>query len=251
MEMQQLPVVVEVRKELEQNMHKLESMLYAWSDVSIELIERQVQHAIDKLIIYAVVPNQNAKLKSFFDYASNTATVTPDNDFAKLCFMYLFDNEVAYTTYYPSICNQVNNVQQVGNIMHHICMYAPFGLICKVLHKDGDGWKTEDLHIDGIDTTTCYFKEGVQAEYKNVVPYLRPMSDMTQLEQDELSAICKEACNQQGAKLLGNEAGYVVHYTWMHNVLRYMHMHMLDYNDLIAKKQAITAKADMYKFNAQ
>lgn len=60
-------------------------------------------------------------------------------------------------------------------------------VICKVKFKDSEGWKIQDMSLKGIFTDECYFTTDTGSVYsKEIKPYLRPLSSITEEENEDL-----------------------------------------------------------------
>jgi hypothetical protein len=67
-------------------------------------------------------------------------------------------------------------------LLKELCTRFPYGVICKLSAKDADVSITEKLDIGGLE----HFIAGAM----DVLPYLRPMSSMTEEEQRTLDSMC-------------------------------------------------------------
>jgi len=81
------------------------------------------------------------------------------------------------------------------------------------------------------------------------IPYLRPMSSMTEGEKKELKELCKEDLSEF-AKFICDGHGLSHDGLYMFDKLRqldFLNSHHLDYRGLIEEDLAIEAPEDMYK----
>ena len=111
-----------------------------------------------------------------------------------------------------------------------LCARLPYGV--KINIKSDYTREMEDTeltpyHLDGL---------GYNAEYRNLHPYLRPMSSMTEKEKIEY-------CDLQDRFLCS--AQYPV--TDAYEIFDWLNSHYFDYRRLIDKGLALEAPKDMYK----
>jgi len=121
-------------------------------------------------------------------------------------------------------------------------------LICKVTHKDSEGWKEEDMVLSGIIDDEGYFtSENGSVHSCEFKPYLRPISSMTEEE--------KKIVRSYGFELIPYDTGYTgfaniencideVSFRFMEEFLNTYHF---DYRGLISMGIALEAKEEMYK----
>lgn len=104
-----------------------------------------------------------------------------------------------------------------------LCARLPYGVICKLSAKGANISITEKLDLGGLE----HFIFGTI----DVLPYLRPMSSMTEEEENEYRAInCYEGLFPR------NE-----------DALDYVLEHHFDYRGMIEKGLALEAPEEMYK----
>lgn len=72
-----------------------------------------------------------------------------------------------------------------------LCGYFPYGVICSVVHKKNGRLVEEDMILSGMfKDGDFYFLDEMGSTYSNnYIPYLRPMSDMTEEERNEYMSI--------------------------------------------------------------
>ena len=120
-------------------------------------------------------------------------------------------------------------------LLKDLCARLPYWVICKVEHKDAEGWKTENMLLSGIFNDKAYFIDGKGSTYSNdYFPYLRPMSSMIEEEYIEYSSI-EAQCLYDDGKLISDGKG-----------IDYLNSHHFDYKGLIEKGLAIEAPEGMY-----
>ena len=108
-------------------------------------------------------------------------------------------------------------------LLKDLCARFPYGVMCKLSVKDVDISITEKLDLGGLE----HFIYGTM----DVLPYLRPMSSMTEEEENEYRAInCYEGLFPR------NE-----------DALDYVLSHHLDFRGLIPVGLALEASEGMYK----
>lgn len=85
----------------------------------------------------------------------------------------------------------------------------------------------------------------------NLLPYLRPMSDMTQSERDELKKLtCSEGTGYFEDEFLVCPATHIgdkIPFYFMYSIIDYLNSRHLDYLHLIDKLMALEAKSEMYQ----
>ena len=109
-----------------------------------------------------------------------------------------------------------------------LCARLPYGVICKLSVKGADVSITEKLDLGGLDSFIF--------DTMDVLPYLRPMSSMTEDEKLDYIALgdIKRYTNPQYAYLISEQ-------------LDYLNAHHFDYRGLIPMGLAIEAPEGMYK----
>ena len=108
----------------------------------------------------------------------------------------------------------------------------------KLLGIDGDV-----LHID-----TPVYDEGdgyFELDCFNIKPYLRPLSSMTEKEQNELSAYCGLATYQLFISVDADNPE--IPYNYLILAIDWLNAHHFDYRGLIEKGLAIEAPEGMYE----
>ncbi len=129
-----------------------------------------------------------------------------------------------------------------------LCARLPYGV--KINIKSDYTREMEDTeltpyHLDGL---------GYNAEYRDLRPYLRPISSMMQGEWEEMTSLIyphgRVNCNPDNKNELllwlsaeGNEMPIIL----MNNVFSWLNKHHFDYRGLIEKGLALEAKEGMYK----
>lgn len=113
-------------------------------------------------------------------------------------------------------------------LLKDLCARLLYGVICKLSAKDADVSTTEKLDLGGLE----HFIFGTM----DVLPYLRPMSSMTDEEKLDYIALgdIKRYTNPQYAYLISEQ-------------LDYLNAHHFDYRGLIEKGLALEAPEGMYK----
>ena len=132
-------------------------------------------------------------------------------------------------------------------LLKDICARLRYSLICKVTHKDSEGWKEENMVLSGIIYNEGYFtSENGSAYSYEFKPYLRPMSSITEEE--------KKIMRSRGFELIHYDTGYTgfcnksyvdeVSFRFMDE---FLNSHHFDYRGLIEKGLALEAPENMYK----
>lgn len=136
-----------------------------------------------------------------------------------------------------------------------LCARLPYGVnVCCFFHRDI--CFSEFCIIHPLTTEMLKIEEWDKVRnshdhcwYSDIKPYLRPLNSMTDNEKTEFSSLIRETCDFDGVHLLGNEGGYVVHYSWMQKCINWLNEHYFDYHGLIEKGLALKAMEGMYKIN--
>lgn len=108
-----------------------------------------------------------------------------------------------------------------------LCAMLPYGIICQLSNKDADVSIIEKLDLGGLE----HFIVGSMC----VKPYLRPMSNMTEKEQEEY-------CDLQDKFLYSSQ--YPV--TDAYELFDWLNKNYFDYRGLIHMGLALEAPEDMY-----
>ena len=118
-------------------------------------------------------------------------------------------------------------------LLRDLCARLPYHVRCKIWLKDGT---TEE---GPLDLEHNYADVLLDAFYynkiKNIKPYLRPMSSMTEIEKMEFNEI-------QRYNVFYSTKGHYTETDWLN-------AHHFDYRGLIEKGLAIEAPEGMYKIN--
>lgn len=79
-------------------------------------------------------------------------------------------------------------------LMKDLCTRLPYGVICCVTHKKNGKLVKEDMKLSGIfEDGNFYFLNKMGSTYSdNYIPYLRPISSMTEEEKEDYFNICDE-----------------------------------------------------------
>ena len=118
-----------------------------------------------------------------------------------------------------------------------LCGYLPYGVICSVVHEKYGRLVEEDMKLSGMfEDGNFYFLDEIGSTYSdNYIPYLRPMSSMTEEEQKKLHYFVESHklgnCSRSGA------------------ISDYLNSIHIDYRGLIEKGLALEAPEGMYEIN--
>ena len=117
-------------------------------------------------------------------------------------------------------------------LIKDLCARLPYGVKCVALLKQLDGsLKSVSGKFKGYN---CWAMVGTNmVDINTVVPYLRPMSSMTEEEENEYKDTC--------VKINGLNSETSLTFDWLN-------AHHFDYRDLIEKGLALEAPEGMYKF---
>ena len=137
-----------------------------------------------------------------------------------------------------------------------LCAMFPYGVICSVVHKKDGRLVEEDMKLSGMfEDDNFYFTDKMGSTYSdNYIPYLRPMSNMTEEELNE--CVCQSGIKdiecpnwQDIPKEKQFEArlkhAIAVFLTDSNNV-DWLNAHHFDYRGLIEKGLALEAPEGMY-----
>ena len=128
-----------------------------------------------------------------------------------------------------------------------LCGRLPYGVICKLSAKDANVSITEKLDLGGLE----HFIFGTM----DVLPYLRPMSSMTEEERRKFSIfigktevyvqqVCLDA-DSMANPIIGG--GKCVYWGLFDRCIDWLNEHHFDYRRLIDKGLALEAPEGMYK----
>lgn len=121
-------------------------------------------------------------------------------------------------------------------LLDDLCMRLPYG----VIYHRNDGAKKKLMLVDIIQCNLNYTDNIVE---RDCMPYLRPLSSMTDEEKNELDLII-DKCNKKVFTCPKEERKY--NFFDMEQVHFYL-SHHFDINELILKKLAIEAPEGLYK----
>lgn len=113
-------------------------------------------------------------------------------------------------------------------LLKDICARLPYGVKCRLSVKGTDVSITEKLELGGLE----HFIYGTM----DVLPYLRPMSSMTEEEQRTLDSMC------YGVEMVSRLSGLKM----FDKAFDWLNEHHFDYRGLIEKGLALVAPEDMY-----
>ena len=118
-----------------------------------------------------------------------------------------------------------------------LCGRLPYGVICKLSAKDANVSITEKLDLGGLE----HFIFGTM----DVLPYLRPMSSMTEKEKEYIkNRWCYNDWDIDGPSSLWREK---IDVEDAEGIIDYFSEHHFDYRGLIEKGLAFEAPEDVYK----
>lgn len=142
-------------------------------------------------------------------------------------------------------------------LMKGLCAKLPYGLLCKI---DGctDSKKLVSIHQEDKDNILCLFENdgshNLEVYISEIKPYLRPMTDMTEEEKEELrSEFCADIRDEDNGRHT-ETYGYVTVYhnfkdeSWYipFEAIDWLNEHHFDYRGLIEKGLALPAPKGMY-----
>jgi hypothetical protein len=135
-----------------------------------------------------------------------------------------------------------------------LCGYFPYGVICSVVHKKDGRLVEEDMKLSGMfEDGNFYFLDEMGSTYSDkYIPYLRPMSSMTEKEFKELTSITELQYDQLELVDWGNCYKTLEFYLeevpqyCVIKVFDWLDSHYFDYRDLIKKGLALEAPFGMY-----
>ena len=123
--------------------------------------------------------------------------------------------------------------EQKQLLLKDLCARLPYGVICKLSVKGADVSITEKLDLGGLDSFIF--------DTMDVLPYLRPMSSMTEEEKKEFQAChCVYELHPDFQPIMCNLANEL-------NMFNWLNAHRFDYRGLIPMGLAIEAPEGMYK----
>ena len=137
----------------------------------------------------------------------------------------------------------------------------PYGVICTVWFKDSEGWKNEDMKLSGLfnDSSQQFFTNTNGSAYSDeFIPYLRPMSSMTEEEKEEIEVFIfnewyqEDSCkidNEGWIEILANYDVSGIDPCFCSDYVDWLNAHHFDYRGLIEKGLALEAPEGMYNNN--
>lgn len=134
--------------------------------------------------------------------------------------------------------------EEIILLLTDTCGRLRSNLICKVTHKDSEGWKEEDMALKGVIDDEGYFTTEYGSAYSSEFkPYLRSMSSMSEEEMKKYRTLQDTACSYH------YEFGDIVDdFLYFDNdvSLDYLNSIHIDYRGLIPMGLALEAKEGMY-----
>lgn len=120
-----------------------------------------------------------------------------------------------------------------------LCGYWQYGVICSVVHKKDGRLVEEDMILSGMfKDGEFYFLDEMGSTYSDkYIPYLRPMSSMTEEERYEYEGTRCQTFLENGES---ERSDTIDTYDWLNS-------HYFDYRGLIPMGLAIEAPEEMYK----
>jgi len=137
-----------------------------------------------------------------------------------------------------------------------LCAMFPYRVICSVVHKKDGRLVEEDMKLSGMfEDGNFYFTDEMGSTYSdNYIPYLRPMSSMTEDEQKVFSDIESEFLETLVKKVQqikdDNERRHLLQKAVAkrtYEMVQFYNKSHLDYNGLIEKGLALEAPKGMYE----
>lgn len=140
--------------------------------------------------------------------------------------------------------------ENIQLLFQDLCARLPHHVRCKVWLKDGT---TEEGPLDLQHNYGDVLRDAFYYnKIKDIKPYLRPMSSMTDEEKEELKGIFDvenitndSICFLEGGTLEEYEAQ--IPFSFCSKFLDWLNFHHFDYRNLIEKSLAIEAPEGMYK----
>ena len=80
-------------------------------------------------------------------------------------------------------------------LLKYLCMALPYGVICKCYRTEFNEWDGEPFvakyndTLEAIDANGVFLAGGFSYEIDDIKPYLRPMSSMTEEEDEKWTKI--------------------------------------------------------------
>lgn len=120
-----------------------------------------------------------------------------------------------------------------------------YGVICKVEFKDSEGWKIQNMLLEGVFINECYFTTNTGSIYsKEFKPYLRPMSSMT--EEEKIESL-NFAWGDNYGRLASYNENIPKYIDWLNKKM--FAYRTIDGKDMFELGLAFEAPKDMYKIN--
>ena len=122
-------------------------------------------------------------------------------------------------------------------LLKDLCARLPYVVKCRLSVKGADVSITEKLNLGGLE----HFIYGTM----DVLPYLRPMSSMTEEEQKEYNATMRQEYREAYPYSIVDTHYYEQFITY--KTFDWLNSHHFDFRGLIKKGLALEAKDGMYK----
>ena len=117
-----------------------------------------------------------------------------------------------------------------------LCARLPYGVICRLSAKGADVSVTEKLDLGGL--------EHFIVNTMDVLPYLRPMSSMTEEEKEKFESL---VFTYDFGNVQFPIEHVIMYWDSFEEVLDWLNAHHFDYRGLIPMGLALEAKEGMYK----
>ena len=132
-------------------------------------------------------------------------------------------------------------------LLRDLSARLPYEVLCKINREGFEDYEPQILKAV-YDSGTCYFDYGIAGkagaiENNEIIPYLRPMSSMTNDERFKYLDFLKVEI-QDGGYVTEN---YVVRLEYIPELIDWLNAHHFDYRGLIEKGLALEAPKNMYK----
>lgn len=132
-------------------------------------------------------------------------------------------------------------------LIKDLCARLSYSVICCVTHKKNGSLVKEDMKLSGIfENGNFYFLDEIGSTYSDdYIPYLRPMSSMTEGEKDFIRNKYFYEDWDSWSDLLHYHY-HLINIKEIPEFMEWIYTHHLDYSGLIEKGLALEATTNMY-----
>ena len=135
-------------------------------------------------------------------------------------------------------------------LLRDLCTRLPYSTLCYCKWtKDapnGTSGCVQEVSTYLLEELMVIGDQNYECQICEIKPFLRSMSSMTEKEKKEFYNVIKERCDYDGIHLIGNEGGYIIHYSWINKCIDWLNIHHFDYCGLIPMGLALESPEEIY-----